>query len=99
MVSTVGGTKVNSELLALYALHHWHDVPKAGCALVPEHVEQRPLYHPDKPGIVQGSLEMWVDMFPMDMPMPGPPVDIAPRKPKRYRHKNPLMVCECTVGF
>lgn len=27
---------------------------------------------------------MWVDMFPMDMPAPGPAIDISPRKPKRY---------------
>lgn len=27
---------------------------------------------------------MWVDMFPMDMPAPGPQVDISPRKPKSY---------------
>ncbi|CAG5125218.1 unnamed protein product [Candidula unifasciata] len=26
---------------------------------------------------------MFVDMFPMDMPPPGPPIDISPRKPKR----------------
>lgn len=23
-------------------------------------------------------------MFPMDMPLPGPPIDISPRKPKSY---------------
>lgn len=23
-------------------------------------------------------------MFPMDMPLPGPPLDISPRKPKAY---------------
>ncbi|NXE71083.1 OTOF protein, partial [Calcarius ornatus] len=32
----------------------------------------------------QGRLEMWVDMFPMDMPAPGPAIDISPRKPKKY---------------
>ncbi|KAG9347678.1 hypothetical protein JZ751_005251 [Albula glossodonta] len=31
-----------------------------------------------------GRIEMWVDMFPMDMPAPGPAIDISPRKPKRY---------------
>lgn len=27
---------------------------------------------------------MWVDMFPMDVPAPGPAIDISPRKPKRW---------------
>lgn len=36
-------------------LRHWEDIPRAGCRLVPEHVETRPLLNPDKPGIEQVS--------------------------------------------
>ncbi|XP_050710389.1 otoferlin-like isoform X3 [Eriocheir sinensis] len=75
---------VSEEQLALAVLHRWEEVPKVGCRLVPEHIETRPLYNLDKPGIEQGKLEMWVDMFPMDMPLPGPPIDVTPRKPKSY---------------
>ncbi|XP_059174098.1 otoferlin-like isoform X2 [Physella acuta] len=79
-----GVKKATDEHLALAALNNWSEIPKVGCHLVPEHVETRPLFHPEKPGIEQGKLEMWVDLFPMDMPAPGPPVDISPRKPKSY---------------
>uniref|UniRef100_A0A8C0IJ79 Otoferlin n=1 Tax=Bubo bubo TaxID=30461 RepID=A0A8C0IJ79_BUBBB len=79
-----GQKKQTDEHLALTVLRHWDDIPRAGCKLVPEHVETRPLLNPDKPGIEQGRLEMWVDMFPMDMPAPGPAIDISPRKPKKY---------------
>ncbi|GAB6022296.1 hypothetical protein CHUAL_006419 [Chamberlinius hualienensis] len=76
--------RVSDEQLALAVLHLWTNIPKVGCSLVPEHVETRPLYNPSKPGIEQGKIEMWVDMFPMDMPLPGPPIDISPRRPKSY---------------
>ncbi|KAM4704919.1 fer-1-like protein 6 [Rhinophrynus dorsalis] len=72
------------EHLAVKVLHSWSDIPGIGCKLVPEHIETRPLYHKDKPGIEQGRIQMWVDMFPADMPLLGPPVDISPRKPKGY---------------
>ncbi|XP_047543400.1 otoferlin-like [Vanessa atalanta] len=72
------------EQMALVVLHRWDEVPRIGTKLVTEHVETRPLYNPSKPGIEQGRLQMWVDMFPMDMPLPGPPLDISPRKPKSY---------------
>ncbi|XP_059972637.1 otoferlin isoform X1 [Mesoplodon densirostris] len=79
-----GQRKPTEEHVALLALRYWEDIPNVGCRLVPEHVETRPLLNPDKPGIEQGRLELWVDMFPMDMPAPGTPLDISPRKPKKY---------------
>ncbi|XP_010603131.1 otoferlin isoform X8 [Fukomys damarensis] len=79
-----GQRKPTDEHVALSALRHWEDIPRVGCRLVPEHVETRPLLNPDKPGIEQGRLELWVDMFPMDMPAPGTPLDISPRKPRKY---------------
>ncbi|XP_077442849.1 otoferlin isoform X12 [Stigmatopora argus] len=79
-----GLKKPSEEHLALTVLNHWEDIPRVGCRLVPEHVETRPLLNPDKPGIEQGRIEMWVDMFPTEAPLPGPAIDISPRKPKRY---------------
>uniref|UniRef100_A0A3Q3FGJ7 Otoferlin n=1 Tax=Labrus bergylta TaxID=56723 RepID=A0A3Q3FGJ7_9LABR len=79
-----GLKKQTEEHLALTVLNHWEEIPRVGCKLVPEHVETRPLLNVDKPGIEQGRIEMWVDMFSMDMPAPGPAIEISPRKPKRY---------------
>lgn len=46
------------EHLALRVLHSWEDIPEVGCKLVPEHIETRPLYHKDKPGMEQVVAKM-----------------------------------------
>lgn len=37
--------------MALAVLHNWHEIPRRGCHLVPEHIETRPLFIADKAGI------------------------------------------------
>ncbi|PAA77701.1 hypothetical protein BOX15_Mlig001839g4 [Macrostomum lignano] len=61
------------------ALHVLNCLP-----LVKEHVETRPLYSPLQPGIEQGKLQCWVDIFPAQFGTPPIPINIEPRKPKDY---------------
>uniref|UniRef100_A0A1I8IHN8 C2 domain-containing protein n=1 Tax=Macrostomum lignano TaxID=282301 RepID=A0A1I8IHN8_9PLAT len=82
-VEDEAGNKTQSnEPLALKVLNNWDQV--TGVALVPEHVESRPLFSPEKPGIEQGRVEMWVDLFPTELGSPPPQVDISPRQPVAY---------------
>ncbi|CAH0547390.1 unnamed protein product [Brassicogethes aeneus] len=75
----------NNQVLALAALGRWKEMPIVGFSLVPEHVETRSLFHPSKPGIEQGKIQMWIDLlqYKEDRPLPEA-VDITPRKPKAY---------------
>ncbi|KAJ8412157.1 hypothetical protein AAFF_G00144240 [Aldrovandia affinis] len=71
---------------ALSVLQRWGDMrefSEGACPLVPEHVEVRSLLNPEKPGLPQGYVHMWIDMFPVDVPAP-PPVNIKPRLPISY---------------
>ncbi|XP_057330739.1 otoferlin-like [Microplitis mediator] len=80
-------TRDESELrerMALNVLHHWEHFPICGLALVPEHVERRPLFNTERPGLEQGKLELWVDMFRIDDLPPKPPINITPQIPEEY---------------
>ncbi|XP_064256287.1 fer-1-like protein 5 [Passer domesticus] len=54
------------------------------CELVPEHLETRGLQSRAQPGLEQGKVQMWVDIFPASLGPPGPPVNIDPRKAEGY---------------
>lgn len=71
------------ERLALTVLNNFDKIPGIGYKFVPEHVETRSLYRKDRPGIEQGKLLMWIEIFDPKKSIPEP-VDITPIPPRRY---------------
>jgi len=61
--------------LAIQVLHQ--------SGVTPEHIETRTLYNDDCPGIPQGKLHMWIDLFPYNDSIPAP-IAINPREPQKY---------------
>ncbi|XP_076830135.1 myoferlin isoform X2 [Brachyhypopomus gauderio] len=88
-----GGREYNlQDLEASKVLHQHLGPPKERICLhvlrkqglVPEHVETRTLHSSYQPTLSQGRIQMWVDIFPKSLGLPGSPVDITPRKAKKY---------------
>ncbi|XP_062543493.1 otoferlin [Armigeres subalbatus] len=80
--TTISKTEDIHERLALATLNSFHKIPVVGCHLVPEHVETRSLFHPNHPGIEQGQLQMWVEVYPAGS---SPTlIDITPNPPKPF---------------
>ncbi|XP_017954999.1 fer-1-like protein 6 [Drosophila navojoa] len=71
------------ERLSLTALNNLDRLPSFGYKLVPEHVETRSLYTDDSPGVLQGKIQMWLELYETSMFLPTP-VDITPVAPYDY---------------
>nr|XP_032527530.1 myoferlin-like [Danaus plexippus plexippus] len=83
--ATFSSAALQREKLCLSILHKWHTLPICGYHLVPEHVETRTLYDPNKPGIEQGKVILWVDIFPLETGVYiPPPIKITPREAEDY---------------
>ncbi|XP_037045765.1 otoferlin [Bradysia coprophila] len=70
------------ERLSLSVLKELDRIPEIGFKLCPEHVETRSLYRSDRPGIEQGKLQLWIEIFePEHVPEP---IDLTPLPPRAY---------------
>eukprot|EP00052_Salpingoeca_macrocollata_P020806 m.175674 g.175674 ORF g.175674 m.175674 type:complete len:2346 (-) comp21363_c0_seq2:105-7142(-) len=87
--------ELDLENAALAALH--------AAGLVPEHIETRRLYNPIQPGIEQGKLEMWIDLFPKPeeeeraLALIPPPIAVSRRQPKQYQLRCVVYNCKDVI--
>uniref|UniRef100_A0A1A9WPX1 C2 domain-containing protein n=1 Tax=Glossina brevipalpis TaxID=37001 RepID=A0A1A9WPX1_9MUSC len=81
------------ERLSLTALKNLDKLPSFGYKLVPEHVETRALHRYDCPGIEQGKIQLWVELFDANLNIP-PPIDFTPQPPLIYELR--VIVYQCT---
>ncbi|XP_067648119.1 fer-1-like protein 6 [Eurosta solidaginis] len=80
------------ERLSLTALHHLDQLPSFGYKLVPEHVETRILYRRDCPGIEQGKIQLWIELYEGNLNIPAP-IDITPHPPQPYELRVVVFSC------
>ena len=79
-----GKAKRSDELSALECLNRFDELAPKGFKLCPEHVQTRKLYNKNKPGMEMGKIQLWVDMFQMNLALPKDPVNVAVRQPDEY---------------
>lgn len=71
------------ERLALSVLNNFNRIPGIGYNFVPEYVETRSIYRDDRPGVEQGKLLMWVEIFDPKKTVPEA-IDITPVPARTY---------------
>ncbi|KAJ6640633.1 Fer-1-like protein 6 [Pseudolycoriella hygida] len=79
---SLNSNESKQERLCLSVLKNLDRIPEIGFKLIPEHVETRSLYRKDRPGVEQGKLQLWIEIFePEHIPEP---IDLTPIPPRAY---------------
>jgi hypothetical protein len=81
--STISKDANVKERLALAVLNNFNRIPAVGYKFIPEHVETRSLYRKDRPGVEQGKLMMWIEIYDPKKSVPEP-IDITPIPPRAF---------------
>lgn len=81
--SKISREEDKKERLALSILNNFDQIEGIGFKFVPEHVETRSIYRSDRPGVEQGKILMWLEIFDPRKSIPEP-IDITPIPPRDY---------------